>query len=372
METDVEQELRNLVKDSFKSTETRTESPQSDLLTADQVADIIKSHGTEALPIDIFRRMAPGEEQRLGKLAFYIYQEVIASKGGQAADLWFVPSPLIHSSIPTTNPGTITQYLSCAGNFETTISVPLAKHPRDQISIPYGIPGRQALALLATLCLSHQDEERVYVPGAKRKFIESIFDLKPTSGARGNVTRYTESMISWLNASIHIVQRTVKEEGGVSLPFTSVEPMSIVKRAVYWGSSDFRRTEGCWFEFSDYFKKLCAEHSVPIDRETQLRICSLDDALAYDLYHWALWRTKVMGNRHQDVIRLTWSQFLEQFLPHYKSPYSASDTCLKSLDLLTANGFKLPMLADKRNGLLLFGQHSKIAGAVPSQQASLF
>ncbi|MBB3048883.1 hypothetical protein FHR99_003157 [Litorivivens lipolytica] len=342
-------------------------------MSAADVANVIARHGFEALPENIFRLMAPGQREKLGSLAFEIYDKVIAKNGNRSMELWFVPAPLIHSGIPAQNPGAATQYLTSSKVYETTISMPLAKNSRDQVKLPYGIPGRQVLSLLTTLALQSEEGEVINLPAIKTRFVEELFDIPAVGGKRGSVTRYVESLISWINATIHIVGRgTLEEEGRPSMPFTSVEPMGIVHRAVYWGHKDFIKSEGIQLTFSSYFSNLAKKHAVPIDREVQLKLAKMENPLAYDLVHWAAYRANSLRNDSQGVIRLSWKDFHDQFTPAFKSHYSTADAALMALEALKNEGISLPIIADKRGGLMLVGDSSTISGAVSPSQKPLF
>ena len=346
----------------------------SQYLTAAEVVGIIERLGYEALPADIFLKMTTDEQQKLGSVAFKIYEKVISPKLGTMKDLWFMPSPMVYSGIPINNPGSRTQHFSSSGLCDVTVSMPISRSKSDQVQLPFGMPGRQVLSLLSTLALQVGEDEMVSLPAIKTRFVEEVFDTPATGGARGTVKRYTESLISWLNATIHIVHRgEMRSEGSAPIPYTSVKPMALVEEARYWGVDGFSKKAGVQFTFSRYFTQLAKSHAVPIEREIQLQIAKLEDPLAFDIYHWAIYRSNAIKEGGAPIA-LNWQSFKEQFMPdHLSTKYSVAEAALESIRRLERAGFKLPIIAGKREGLMLLaGGAPTIRGYVTPQQKSLF
>lgn len=372
MSIENEPEFLAMLAGGAKTEKARSGVRQSNALTAETVLSIIGNHGYDAIPKEIFKIMAPAEVARLGEEArTLIYEKVIAGNTGHGLELWYVPSPLIHSAIPAGNPGSKTQFLTCSGNFETTISMPLAADKKNQLKMPHGIPGRQTLSLLTTLAKTSEPGDLITLPATKKQYLEDIFELEHQGGTRGRTARYAESLVSWLNATIHIVQRgEVKGREGEKLPFASVEPMAIVEKAVYWGSKDFVKADGIQLVFSTYFNRLAKAHAVPIDRSTQNLISKLDNPLCYDLYHWAAYRANSLAHDPVGVVRISWKDFHAQFMSGYSSHHAAAKAAKKAIEALNEAGVQVPLYADKK-ALMLTAGGAELTGAVMSQQPLL-
>ncbi len=341
-------------------------------LTASDVIDVIRRLGYESLPVDIFNRLSPEEAKRLPEdVTFDIYEKVIAPRTSRMDELWFVPSPLIHSGIPHSDPGTKRQHLTNAGSHATTISVPLSSDPRKLIPLPYGMQGRQVLSMLTTLAVrTESPREVITLPGAKTGFAADLFGVDPNSGRgkRGAINRYAESLVSWVNATVHIA--TTSEDKASGMYKEVIEPFAIVDKAVYWGRDSFRRAEGVQLSFSSQFLRLASNHSVPIDRSVQMRLARLvgpSSALAYDLYHWAAYRR----HKLERPISLTWRQAHDQFLSETASKYSAARAIKNALELLEKNELALPIIASSTRGMMLLPGGQLPGEVEPAQQELL-
>ncbi|WP_372782701.1 replication protein RepA [Litorivivens sp.] len=356
-----------------RSTAPTSPSQLASLLSANEILSTIAQHGLAAVPRDAINRIPLAEIPLLGDTLFDLYDHCRALHSDTGADrnLWFCPSPLVQSAIPVTAPdGGVTQYHSVNGDTELTLSIPIEKGQGDKRpGLPYGIPGRLALAYLTTECI-RLPEGRLELTGIKKTLVEKVFGRVATKGERGALRRYPDSIESWAKTTIQISRSaslTVNGEGdSEDIDVVRYKQIPIASDAFLWSSKGFNRKSGGWLQFSPEFQTFAAEHAVPIDYEVLNQVADLDSPHAYDLYYWCVWRLDALERADKPLARITWEQIHHQLLSQCSTTADAIREVMDAIEQLKSRaGITLPLQADRRKGLILHRTPEPIKGSVP-------
>lgn len=345
------------------------ETESSEQISAAQLLAHIDIHGLNGLPNDILKRVPADDLELLGPVLFDLYELSQPGTDNTAVELWFSPSPLLQSGIPASKPESgVTQYHSVNGNIETTLSIPIETLRKEASGMPYGIPGRLALAYLTTACL-RSDDGFVSFSGVKSALVANEFGKKVTNGSRGSVTRYPESIESWAKVTIQFskVQTAdlFTENGLDEITGVSYKPIPVATDAFLWSSNNFKKKGGGWIQFSPQFIKFAEEHAVPVDFKMLSIVADLQSPHAYDLYYWCIWRIDAMERAGDKLVRISWHQLHKQLLPQYKVTSDAVKEVLDALKILeNSAGIKLPLTPHPRKGLMLIMPKTPILGSI--------
>jgi len=329
-------------------------------LTADRVKDIIERHGMDALPRDVISRLPYDEQAALGPLLFDI---VCRDEGGERtdfADLWFTPAPFLQCGLPSRRKVGRTQHFSRNGNVETTLSVPVGSE------IPYGIPGRLALAFLTTEVVRTGDR-LIQFEETRKELVEEVFGVAPTPGARGTMARYTESLASWAKVTAQFVGKGnfTDQTSGEEAEGEIYRPLSISEECFLWGQPGFGTKSKGWLKLSEEFFELATNHAVPIEKEFLNKVGKIEKSAsaAYDLYYWCLYRQYSMRNKGEHFVRISWRQIQDQFFAEEKKTHRVKNYCREAVAELSQVGIQLPLHLDERRGLLMTLSKEMLPGA---------
>lgn len=269
--------------------------------------------------------------------------EIEQSKQIPLFDLWetndigFIPSQLILTTLPHSDPGDVPAWGRSNGDISLTIT-PLFTVKRlngkQQITsrgIPYGMVPRDLLVWL-TAEVKQNQQRRIHLGESMNAFLADL-GYHTTGGKRGDITRVREQLIRLVTSRIAFhYEGPFRNDKDNLVMGEMFEDLSIARRVqLWWEPVDEKNLAdnlaNGYLELTEAMFEAMLHHGVPLDKRILRQMRS---PLGFDMYCWLARKTYGLK---QPVV-LSWKQLHEQLGANYSNMTNFANKVKAVLDQL--------------------------------------